>query len=374
MKYIWQKKGWPKLLWQNDKLVAQLGKVRLCQGGLMNRVKSLGFNVKEARSEVLVHETIKTSAIEGTIVDPAAVRSSVAKRLGLPSAGLTTPDRYIDGMIDVLLDATTRHQAPLTTQRLKGWQAALFPTGFSGIHPVRVGKWRGAQPMQILSGPLGRERIHYEAPPHNRIDKEMHQFLSWWAKSLGKMDGLIRAGVAHFYFITIHPFEDGNGRMARAITECALAQDEQKEERFYSLSSQIMAERKAYYDVLESSQKGTNDITSWLQWFLGCLERALQNSEKIISRVLAKNDFWHHFANVSINDRQRKVINRLLDAGTGGFEGGLTTRKYVGLTKASRATAFREINDLLEKGILKKNEGAGRNVSYQLRFEKKDVP
>lgn len=367
MKYIWQAKEWPNLTFKNDKLLTLLGKVRFAQGELSSRIRNLGFNLgKEARSEVLVTEAVKTSAIEGTQVDAAVVRSSVARHLGFSSEGLPPSDRYIDGMVDVLLDATMHFQNPLTARRLQGWQAALFPTGFSGLHRIRVGKWRGKEPMQVLSGPMGQERVHFEAPPHDCVEKEMSQFLSWWSKSRGKMDGLIRAGVAHFYFVTIHPFEDGNGRIARALTDSALAQDEQQEQRFYSLSSQIMAERKAYYDILESSQKGEVDITIWLQWFLECVERAIRSSEKIIARILAKSEFWQRFSEVTMSPRQRKVVNRLLDAGPGGFEGGLTTRKYRGLTKTSRATAFREINDLLEKGILKKNEGLGRNVSYEL--------
>lgn len=366
MAYVWQSKKWPNLTWQDDKLSILLGKCRFAQGQLLARIQTLGMDLgREAQAEILVTEAVKTSAIEGTVIDPHSVRSSVARRLGLPFAGLPPSDRYIDGMVDVLLDATTHYSKPLTAERLKGWQAALFPLGFSGMHRVRMGKWR-VSPMQVLSGPVGRERVHYKAPPHAKIEKEMGAFLSWWKKSFGKMDGLIRAGVAHFYFVTIHPFDDGNGRIARAITDMALAQDEKRDQRFYSLSSQIMTERNAYYRVLESSQKGTLDITDWLLWFLECSALAIQNSTTTIATVLGKSMFWQKFAVVPMSDRQRKVVNRLLDAGPDGFEGGLTTRKYVGMTKCSRATAFREITDLVEKGILKQNEGAGRSVSYGL--------
>lgn len=366
MKYVWQDKKWPNLRWQDDKLSILLGKCRFSQGKLLARIQALGMTLsREAQAEVLVNEAVTTSAIEGVELNPQSVRSSAAKQLGLPFLGLLPSDRYIDGLVEVLLDATTHFLKPLTAERLKGWQAALFPTGFSGIHPVRVGKWRNS-PMQVLSGPVGRERVHYEAPPHAKLESEMRAFLAWWKKSQGKMDGLIRAGVAHFYFVTIHPFDDGNGRIARAITDMALAQDEKLNQRFYSLSSQIMAERKKYYDILESTQKGGVDITAWLLWFLECVERAIQKSETTIATVLNKGHFWRKFVDVQMSERQRKVINRLLDAGHGGFEGGLTTRKYVGMTKCSRATAFREIADLVEKGMLKQNEGAGRSVSYGL--------
>lgn len=369
MKYIWQSKSWPDFFWDNDKILMALGKTRFCQGQLLNRIRSLGLVLgRDAQAEVLVDETVKTSAIEGTTLDANAVRSSVARRLGLPTAGLPSPDRYIDGMVAVLLDATTQYEKSLTDKRLKGWQAALFPTGYSGLHKIRTGKWRGPDPMRVVSGPIGSERIHYEAPPHGRLAHEMKMFFSWWKKSRGEIDGLIRAGVAHFYFVTIHPFEDGNGRVARAITDMALAQDENLGQRFYSVSSQILTERKIYYDTLESTQKGGLDITGWILWFVECVHRAILNSEKLVATILAKADFWHRHGGIQMSDRQRKVINRLLDAGKGGFEGGLTTRKYVALTKASRATAFREINDLLERDILKPNKGGGRNVSYDLNW------
>lgn len=367
MRYVWQDTQWPKLRWQEDKLSILLGKCRFSQGQLLGRMKDLGLGLgREAQAEVLVHEAVTTSAIEGAELNPQSVRSSVAKQLGLPFFGLPPSDRYIDGLVEVLLDATTHYARPLTAERLKGWQAALFPTGFSGIHPVRLGKWRNTS-MQVMSGPVGRERVHYEAPPHATLARAMAAFLSWWKKSQRTMDGLIRAGVAHFYFVTIHPFDDGNGRIARAITDMALAQDEKLNQRFYSLSSQIMAERKQYYDILESSQKGGVDITAWLLWFLECVERSMRNAEATIATVFNKAQFWRQCVDMQFSERQRKVVNRLLNAGPDGFEGDLTTRKYVGMTKCSRATAFREISDLVEKGILKQNEGGGRNVSYRLQ-------
>jgi len=371
MTYIWECKSWPDLNWRNEGLVEQLGRTRLVQGKLVSRVDALGLNLsREARAEILTEETIKTSAIEGEVLSEDSVRSSVAKQLGLPTAGLPPPDRYIDGLVEVLLDATSRYDEPLTAKRIRAWQAALFPTGYSGMHRIRVGRWRGgAEPMRVVSGPVGREKIHFEAPPHDRLDDEMKQFISWWRSSLGKTEGFLRAGIAHLRFVTIHPFEDGNGRIARALTDMALAQDEKLEKRFYSLSSQIMAERNGYYDILERTQHGDGDITEWLMWFLECSERAINKSELLIARVLAKAGFWKVHNETDMNRRQRKVVNRLLDAGPAGFEGGLSTRKYVSMTKASRATAYREISDLVEKGILEPNEGKGRSTSYNIRWK-----
>ncbi|MBI2092362.1 MAG: Fic family protein [Deltaproteobacteria bacterium] len=368
-KYIWRRHGWPNLTYDNNKLSVLLGKVRFSQGLLLGRMGELGFNLsEEARGEILVNEAVKTSAVEGTILNYDSVRSSVARRLGLPSADLPSADRYVDGIIEVLLDATNNYNSSLTVQRLLGWQAALFPTGFSGLHRINVGKWRGSEPMRVVSGPIGHETIHFEAPPYKKIDHEIKKFLAWWSKSYGGVDGLIRAGIAHLYFVTIHPFEDGNGRIARALTDMALAQDEKMGKRFYSLSTQIMAERNKYYDILESSQKGDLDITDWLVWFLQCTERAITNAEKIVSKVLAKASFWKKNSATTINERQRKVINLLLDTGPGGFMGGLTTRKYVSFAKTSRVTAYREITDLLEKGLIKQNDGKGRNVSYDVNW------
>ncbi len=366
MKYIWQHKDWQKLTWKSESLLPLIGQARKKQGTVLARLQSLGFEIGgQAQADILTEEVLKTSAIEGERLNPEAVRSSVARHLGLPSVGLTAEARWVDGLVEVLLDATQNHDKPLKAPRLKGWQAALFPTGYSGFTKIRVGAWRGPAPMRVVSGPIGRERIHFEAPPGEKVEKEMKQFLSWWDSSLQSEDGLLRAGIAHFYFVTIHPFEDGNGRIARALTDMALAQDEGLGTRYYSLSSQIMEERDAYYRVLEQCSKGT-DITEWLAWFLGCTARAVVGSERIIGNILAKAGFWQKHRMTPMNERQRKVVNRLLDAGKGGFLGGLTTRKYVSMAKVSRATAFREITHLLDKHVLRQNSGKGRSFSYDL--------
>lgn len=387
MTYIWQTKEWPNLNWQKAPLLSLLSQARKDQGILLGRVKNLGFNLGgQAEAVVLTEEAIKTSAIEGERLNRDSVRSSVARHLGLPTAGLVKNTRSVDGLVEVLLDATRGYAKPLTSERLKSWQAAFFPTGYSGFSKIRVGKWRGSEPMRVVSGPVGREKVHFEAPPGERVEKEMRQFILWWQFSLNSEDGLLRAAVAHFYFVTIHPFEDGNGRIARALTDMALAQDENLGNRFYSLSSQIMEERDDYYRVLEKCSKG-NDITDWLVWFFGCYVRAVRGAEKVIADVLAKSEFWQRNSSIQLNERQRKVVNRLLDSGKEGFQGGLTTRKYVSMTKVSRATAFREIADLLEKGILRQNpaktgtsssrehDGSvsfqpakGRSVSYDLNW------
>jgi len=369
MTYIWEGKKWPKLSWEKGPLLFLTSQARKAQGILLARVKSLGFELEgQAQADVLTEEVIKTSAIEGERLNRDSVRSSVARHLGLPAAELTPATRSVDGLVEVLLDATRDYTLPMTARRLKGWQAALFPTGYSGFSKIRVGKWRGHKPMRVVSGPVGREKIHFEAPPGERVGAEMRQFLSWWASSLKSEDGLLRAGMAHFYFVTIHPFEDGNGRIARALTDMALAQDEKLGTRYYSLSSQIMEERDEYYHVLEACSKG-NEITGWLAWFLGCYARAVEGTEKLIANVLAKAEFWQRHGQTEASQRQRKVINRLLDAGRGGFEGGLTTRKYVSMANVSRATAFREIQDLVKKGMFRANPGKGRSTSYDLNWQ-----
>lgn len=367
--YIWQEKEWPHFTWRSDVLLAALSRCNFRRGQLLGRVATLGMEMgREAQAEVLAAEVMQTSAIEGRLLSPASVRSSVARRLGLPDAGLSRQDRYAEGLVDVLLDATLHHDRPLTVQRLHGWQAALFPTGYSGLHRIAAGAFRSGAVMQVISGPIGREKIHFEAPPASAVEGDILQFLDWWRESRGTMDGILRAAVAGFWFVTIHPYEDGNGRLARAITDMALAQDEEQGMRFYSLSAQIMEERDGYYDILEASQKGGLDITAWLAWFFGCFERAVAGSDLLIGKVLHKAVFWERHRHVPLTDRQRKVVNRLLDAGPGGFSGGLTTRKYAGMTRASRATSYREISDLLGKGILAQNPGKGRSVSYDLAW------
>jgi Fic family protein len=271
----------------------------------------------------------------------------------------------VDGQVQVLWDASEHFLKPLTEKRLRGWQAALFPTGYSGLHKIRVGRWRGEAPMRVVSGPLGRETIHFEAPPASRLADEMRRFFSWWEKDSRALDGLVRAGLAHLYFVTLHPFEDGNGRLARALTEMALAQDEKLSTRFYSFSSRLMAQRSDYYNALERAQKGNLDVTDWLDWFLRTFSAALDSSQTLIQRVVYKARFWQQNAGVDLSIRQRKVMNRLLDDPES-FPSGLTTRHYVGMTRASRATAYREISDLVEKKLLKHHSGQGRNVRYSL--------
>ncbi len=370
--YIWQQPDWPHLRWDARALMSSIGQTRLRQGQLISKVTSLGFKEgQEAEAEILLQEALKTAAIEGEKLNPDSVRSSVAKHLGLSLAGLPSTTRPIDGLVEILLDATTHHQKPLTAKRMKAWQAALFPTSFSGLQKIRSGKWRGPAPMNVVSGPIGRERIHFKAPPYQKVSTEIKNFLNWWSSSFGKTEGLIRAGIAHFYFVTIHPFEDGNGRVARALTDMALAQDDGLIRRYYSFSNQIMSERESYYDVLERSQKGKVDITEWLLWFLGCLARAIESSETLIAKTLAKTEFWKRHAQTPMTHSQRKVTNRLLDAGVEGFEGGLTTRKYTSMTKVSRATAYRKMSDLVAKRVLIPNQGKGRNVSYNLAWSEK---
>ena len=364
--YLWQHENWTNFRWDSSRLLTPLSDCRRLQGKLLSTVSSLGFPL-ESQAEILAEETIKTAAIEGEQLDGRAVRSSIARRLGLPGAGITA-DRSVDGLITVLLDATRNHAQPLTAERLCGWHAALFPTGYSGMHRILVGEWRGDYPMQIVSGPVGREKIHYEAPPFTVVPCEINAFLNWWCDSCVKVEGLIRAAVAHFRFVTIHPFEDGNGRLTRALTDMALAQDDNQTVRYYSLSAQIMAERDGYYDILEQCQKGDGDLTDWLLWFMGCFRRAISHSESLLITVLQKAAFWRCHNQVALSDRQRKVINRLLDAGKGGFEGGLTNRKYASMTDVSRATAFRELEYLQNSGIIQQ-EGSGRSIRYELIWD-----
>ena len=371
--YIWQELSWPEFRWDSTVLLKPLGDCRFQQGSLLTQMRELGFEVQQqARAEVLIEEALKTSEIEGEHLDSNAVRSSVAKRLGLPSGALpTVRNQHADGIVEVLLDATMNHEQELTADRLFGWHAALFPTGYSGIHKILVAGWRDDRdgPMRVVSGPIRREKVHYEAPPADGLESEMKKFIRWWGKSRNNMDGILRSGLAHQWFVAVHPFEDGNGRIARTLTDMALAQDENLSTRFYSLSSQIMAERDEYYEVLERSNRGDGDITEWLQWFLECMPRAILRSNKLLSNVMQKAWFWKRHTQTDLNDRQRKAINRLLEAGPCGFEGGMTNRKYAGITHISRATAQRELADLVSKGILRRNPGGGRNASYDLVWD-----
>ena len=369
MKYIWQNKSWPGFTWNSDDLLKLLGNVRFNQGSLIAQIRDLGFDIQQtARADVLLEEALKTSAIEGEILDPDAVRSSVGRQLGLPDAGLkNVQDQKAEGLIQILLDATNNYARELTSDRLFAWHAALFPTGFSGMVKINVAKWRDDKqgPMQVVSGPVGKKEIHFEAPPAHLLETEMRAFISW-VNEKSYMDSIIQAAIAHLWFVTIHPFDDGNGRIARTLTDMMLARDENSPKRFYSLSSQIMAEQDEYYDALNSAQTGPLDITLWLEWFLECMNRAILSSHSLLERILAKARFWKVFAQTRLNDRQIKVINRLLDLGPGGFTGGLKNKKYKGITHTSRATAQRELADLVEKGILIKRPGGGRSTSYDL--------
>lgn len=364
-KYVWQQSAWPNFTWDGDALLLPLGRTRKAQGRLLAEAENFGL---ELQAEMLTEDAVTTAAIEGQRLDPDSVRSSVARRLGLPTAGLPPIEREPDGLVQVLIDATAKHGEALDGERLRAWHAALFPTGYSGLQPITIGAWRSASgdPMQVVSGPAGKEKVHFEAPPAELVDQEMARLFIWWRNSASRLDGLVRSAVAHLWFVTIHPFEDGNGRIARAIADMALAQDERTGRRLYSLSAQVGRERDAYYYSLERAQRGRGDVTEWVLWFLECLERAILRSEEQVHVAVLKGRFWQRCGEVSLNDRQRKVLNRLLDAGPGGFEGGLTTRKYRGLTKTSQATAKRDIADLVDTGILQRNPGGGRSASYDL--------
>ena len=361
--YIHQHPDWPRLHWASDVLVDQLAAVRHRQGVLLGRMADLGFDlVNEIVLNTLTDDVTQSSEIEGETLNAAQVRSSVARRLGLDAGGIM-PDRHVEGIVEMMLDATTKYAEPLTKERLGSWQAALFPTGRSGLRQIAVGRWRddAAGPMQVVSGPIGRERVHYEAPAAERLDREMAAFLDWFNTSPDG-DGVVKAGVSHLWFVTIHPFEDGNGRLARAITDMALARSENSPRRFYSLSSEIHRQRSDYYRMLERTQKGDADITTWLVWFLGCMDRAIERSERSLATTLAKARYWQHIAHHPLNPRQHAMVNRLLD----GFEGNLTTSKWARITKCSPDTALRDITDLMERGVLLRNPAGGRSTSYNL--------
>jgi len=363
--YIHENPDWPNLRWDNAKLLPLLADVRHRQGRLLGRMEGLGFRLRaEASLTTLTADVIKSSAIEGAVLDAEQVRSSIARRLGLDFGGKVQASRDVEGVVEMMLDATQKYAESLTAERLFSWHASLFPTGRSGMRRITVGAWRPANigPMQVVSGPIGRERVHFEAPAADRLKREVSAFLKWFGAANG-IDPVLKAGIAHFWFVTIHPFEDGNGRISRAIADMALARAEGMIERFYSMSTQIEAEKKQYYLNLERSQKGGVDITSWLEWFLGCLGRAVAGAENGLASVLRKAKTWEQINSQSpANERQRKVINRLLD----GFEGKLSTSKYAKLAQCSGDTALRDINILLDQGILVQVAGGGRNTSYRL--------
>jgi len=360
--YIYELKDWPQFRWSHEHLAEQLAAVSRHQGRLIGRMESLGFQLRaEAVLESLTVEVVKSSEIEGEVLNKDQVRSSIARRLGLDIGALAPVDRHVEGVVEMMLDATQRYDQPLTEERLFGWHAALFPNGRSGIVKITVGGWRteASGPMQVVSGPVGRERIHYEAPVASRLQGEMHAFLEWFNAG-PSLDPVLKAAVAHLWFVTIHPFEDGNGRIARAIADMALARSEESPQRFYSMSAQIRAERKGYYDILEATQNGDLDITAWLHWFLACLDRAFDGAETVLASVMRKARFWETCANATLNERQLKVLNRLLD----GFEGKLTNAKWVALTRCSPDTALRDLDYLVKQGILVKDGAGGRSTSY----------
>ncbi len=363
--WIHEHHDWPNFTWNAENLASKLADIRHHQGRLLGRMEGLGFDLKrEASLKTLTNDVVKSSAIEGENLNPQEVRSSIARRLGIDIAGLMPASRDIEGIVEMMLDATQQFTKPLTENRLFGWHAALFPTGHSGIHKITVGGWRtvDAGSMQVVSGPIGREKVHFEAPNATRIKKEMGSFLKWLADE-DDTDPVIRAGIAHLWFVTIHPFEDGNGRIARAIGDMALARADGTPDRFYSLSSQIEAERKQYYDQLEAQQRATPDVTRWLSWFLDCLGRAINNAEITLSNVLFKAQIWDTINQKSINDRQRRVISRMLEDS---FEGFMHTSKYAKMAKCSNDTALRDIQELKERGIFIQNPGGGRSTSYRL--------
>jgi Fic family protein len=369
--YIHERSEWPKFAWNHDALAKELAAVRHRQGRLIGRMQALGFPLREeAVLKTLTEDVLKSSEIEGEILDRGQVRSSIARHLGIDVGALAPSDRSVEGVVEMMLDATQKYQDPLTADRLFGWHASLSPTGRSGLSKITVGAWRDDKlgPMQVVSKVFSpNPKVHYQAPAASRIDAEMKAFLDWYDGE-DAIDPVLKAALAHLWFVTIHPFDDGNGRIARAIADMSLARSEDSSQRFYSMSAQIRVERNAYYDMLEKTQKDGLDITSWVEWFLACLDRAFGGAEQILATVFRKAEFWKKHAAAPLNDRQRDILNRLLN----GFEGKLTSSKYAKIEKTSPDTALRDINDLVDRGILKKDEGGGRSTSYSLVDEHQD--
>ena len=365
--YLWEKPDWPAFTWDERKLTKSLAHVSREQGRLLGKMEALGFELRnEAHLRTLTEDVVKSSEIEGEKLEPDQVRSSIARRLGMDVAGLVPADRNVEGVVEMMLDATGNYAEALTEDRLFAWHASLFPTGRSGMSKIRVGSWRddNGGPMQVISGPVGREKAHYAAPPADRLPDEIAKFLRWFEKP-GDVDPLLIAGLAHLWFVTIHPFDDGNGRIARAIADMALARSEKTGQRFYSMSAQIRREHKGYYDTLECTQKSELDVTRWQDWFLTCLLYAIEGAQETLAAVLTKARFWERFAKEPLHERQIKVLNRLLD----GFEGKLTTSKWAKIAKCSQDTAYRDILDLIDRGALQKDSGGGRSTSYSLIIE-----
>lgn len=364
MTWIWQQPDWPGLHWDQTQVSALLAELRHEQGRLLGRMEAQGLSLRDdAFLHTLTTDAIKTSEIEGELLDPAQVRSSLARRLGVDIGALTPADRHVEGVVEMMLDATRNHGAPLTDERLFAWHAALFPSGRSGMSRIRAGAWRDDNrgPMRVVSGRLGRERVHYQAPPAVTLEAEMDVFFEWFNRPPSH-DPVLKAAMAHLWFVTIHPFDDGNGRIARAIADLVLARSDNSPQRFYSMSAQIRTEQKAYYDILQRTQTGETEITAWITWFLGCLHRAIESARETFSAVLFKAAFWDRHAKTPMNARQIKVLNRLLD----GFEGKLTSSKWAKLTKCSQDTAGRDIAGLMKLGVLRKGPAGGRSTSYAL--------
>ena len=362
--YLWQLADWPAMRYDLGALAGPLAEASRAQGRLLGRLADVGMPLRDRASlAALTEDVVKTSEIEGERLDADAVRSSIARRLGVDIGALAPVDRNVEGVVEMVLDATARCATPLTPERLFGWHAALFPTGYSGLSRIRVGAWRddAGGPMQVVSGPLHRQRVHYEAPPAAQLAAEVANFLAW-ANAATPEPALIKAGLAHLWLVTLHPFEDGNGRIARAVGDLFLARADGCPQRFYSLSAQIQRERRAYYEILERTQKGTLDVTGWLTWFLGALLRAMESAQQTLDAVLAKARFWQRSAGIPLNARQVKMLNRLLD----GFEGALSSGKWAAIAKCSPDTALRDIGELIELGVLRKTAGGGRSTAYEL--------
>jgi len=364
--YIWEQPNWPDLTFDEGPLAALLAAVRHEQGRLLGKMEAVGFDLRaEAMLQTLTQDVVKTSEIEGENLDTQQVRSSIARRLGIDIGALPPVDRNVEGIVDIMLDATGQYQEPVTAERLFAWHSALFPTGRSGLSKIRVGQWRddNSGPMQVISGAFGRERVHYRAPPADRVAHEMSHFLDW-LNAPPNLDPVLKAAVLHFWFVTIHPFEDGNGRIARAIADLALARSEGTPHRYYSMSAQIQKERKAYYDLLEKTQKGDLNITTWIKWFLISQRRAIEESQTTVAKVFAKARFWDRASQAALNARQIKVLNRLLD----GFEGRLTSSKWAKLADCSQDTAGRDIATLIDRGLLRRAEAGGRSTHYEIQL------
>jgi len=363
--YLYNNQNWPIFEWNSEKLLPLLAYVRNRQGKLIGKMGALGFELQnEANLEILTIEILKSTEIEGEFIDREQVRSSIARRLGLDISGLVYSERNVDGIVDLMLDATKKYDKELTKEKLLSWHASLFPAGQSGMYKIITGNWRddSTVPMQVVSGALGKEKIHYQAPPANQLENEMRIFFDWFNLEQN-LDPVLKAAIAHLWFVTLHPFEDGNGRISRALSDMLLARSDEQSYRFYSMSTQIRKERNSYYDILEKTQKGSLDITNWLEWFLNSLLHSIVNSEKLLEKVIYKHEFWLQNSKVSINDRQRKILNMLMDD----FEGVLNTTKWAKIGKCSQDTALRDIQGLIEKGILTKSEQGGRSTNYELK-------